>query len=287
MNETKMAEQSFSDMCALVTELAGHTVQHPMDGVTVYDGGFTSFNWYSRICVESPAADHPEQAEKLLSLLEASRLPLLSFTVEDIPESFASRLPELGYKPEVTQTGMIVPLPLVSNTDASVSLNTDATVRKTPASPDAGTESNARSDSCIIRIGAEELDAWSDTVCRAFQKPDDKNAFQLMIHCDDCHFFAWEENGEILGTTLLYTKNGNAGIHEVGVLHKHRRRGIAAALVRHALKVAADEGAAISTLQASDLGLPVYESLGYKKVSRIRTWINPPRIPALAAKEAD
>ena len=261
-----MAEQSFSDMCALVTELAGRTVQHPMNGVTVYDGGFTSFNWYSRVCVESFAADQPEQAEKLLSLLETSRLPLLSFTVENMPESFVSRLPELGYKPEVTQTGMAVPLPLVSSADQSV--------EKT-------------ADSCIIRIGAEDLDAWSDTVCRAFQKPDDKNAFNLMIHCDDCHFYAWKENGEILGTTLLYTREGNAGIHEVGVLHEHRRRGIAAALVRHALKNAADEGAPISTLQASDLGVPVYESIGYRKVSRIQTWINPPRIPALASKEAD
>ena len=71
---------------------------------------------------------------------------------------------------------------------------------------------------------------------------------------------------------------------EVGLLND---RAYAAALVRHALKVDADEGAAISTLQASDLGAPVYESIGYKKVSRIQTWINPPRIPALASKEAD
>ena len=279
MDRMKAAEQSFSDMCGLVTELAGRTVQHPMNGVTVYDGGFTSFNWYSRICVGSYAADQPEQAEQVLSLLAASRLPLLSFTVENMPDSFVSRLPELGYNPEVTQAGMIVQLPLVSGTDIS---SENAAV-----SPDNCTEISAGSDSCIIRIGAEDLDAWSDTVCRAFQKPDDKNAFRLMIHCDDCHFYAWKENGEILGTTLLYTRNGNAGIHEVGVLRKHRRRGIAAALVRHALKEAAGEGAAISTLQASDLGAPVYESLGYKKVSRIQTWINPPRIPALASKEAD
>ena len=64
MDKKKAAEQSFSDMCALVTELAGRTVQHPMDGVTVYDGGFTSFNWYSRVCVESLRTDQQEQAEQ-------------------------------------------------------------------------------------------------------------------------------------------------------------------------------------------------------------------------------
>lgn len=266
MDKIKAAEQSFSDMCELVTELAGRTAVHPMDGVTVYDGGFTSFNWYSRVCVESLSADRPEQAEQLLSLLAASRLPLLSFTLGNVPDSFASRLPELGYSPEVTQTGMAVTLPLASNNDTSA---------------------DKAAASCIVQIGADDLDTWSDTVCRAFQKPDDKNAFQLMIHCDECRFYAWKENGRILGTTLLYTKDGNAGIHEVGVLRKHRGRGIAAALVRYALKEAADSGAVISTLQASDLGTPVYESLGYKKVSRIQTWINPPRIPALASKEAD
>ena len=279
MNKMRAAEQSFSDMCALVTELAGRTAEHPMGGVTIYDGGFTSFNWYSRICVESSALDQPEKTEQLLSLLAASRLPLLSFTVENIPEAFISRLPELGYHPEVTQAGMIVQLPLESNTDVPD--------EKIAASSDNCADISADSDSCIVRIGAEDLDAWSDTVCRAFQKPDDKNAFQLMIHCEDCHFYAWKENGKILGTTLLYTRAGNAGIHEVGVLRKHRRRGIAAALVRHALKEAADQGATISTLQASDLGAPVYESLGFKKVSGIQTWINPPRIPALASKEAD
>ena len=271
MNEKKAAEQSFSDMCALVTELAGRTVQHPLDGVTVYDGGFTSFNWYSRICVDSPV---PEQTERLLSLLAGSRLPILSFTVGNVPEAITSRLPELGYIPEVTQTGMAVCLPLVSTADAAAC--------KTTAEAAVRSKSGTESDSGIVRIGAGDLDAWSDTVCRAFQKPDDKNAFRLMIHCDDCYFYAWKENGEIIGTTLLYTRNGNAGRHEVGVLPGHRRKGIAAALVRHALEEAAAQGASLSTLQASDPGVPVYETLGYKKVSRIQTWFNPPRIPALS-----
>ena len=260
MNYSKAAEQSFSDMCALVTELAGRTIQQPTDDVTIYDGGFGEFNWYSRLCIDAGNAGQTEEsaaAEQLLSIAAASRLPLLSFTEGNVPEAFVSGLSELGYKLEVTQTGMCVPLPLAS-------------------------ENSAGDDSCIVRIGEEELAAWSDTVCRAFQKPDDKNAFRLMIHCDECYFFAWKENGEIIGTTLLYTKDGNAGIHEVGVLPEHRRRGIAATLVSHALREAAASGAVISTLQASDLGVPVYKTLGYQEVSRIQTWINPRRIPALA-----
>ena len=278
MNYSKAAEQSFSDMCALVTELAGRTIQQPTDDVTIYDGGFGEFNWYSRLCIDAGNAGQTEEsaaAEQLLSIAAASRLPLLSFTEGNVPEAFVSGLSELGYKLEVTQTGMCVPLPLASGNPAAS--RTELGYDKSHT-----VKSTAGADPSIVRIGAEELAAWSDTVCRAFQKPDDKNAFRLMIHCDECHFFAWKENGEIIGTTLLYTKDGNAGIHEVGVLPEHRRRGIAAALVSHALHEAAASGAVISSLQASVLGEPMYKTLGYQEVSRIQTWINPRRIPALA-----
>ena len=183
MNYSKAAEQSFSDMCVLVTELAGRTIQQPMDGVTIYDGGFGEFNWYSRICVDAGNAGQTEgsaTAEQLLSIAAASRLPLLSFTEGNVPEAFVSGLSELGYKLEVTQTGMCVPLPLVSGNSAAS--RTELGYDKSHT-----VKSTAGADPSIVRIGAEELAAWSDTVCRAFEKPDDKNAFSLMIHIDDCH----------------------------------------------------------------------------------------------------
>ncbi|MBR2561024.1 MAG: GNAT family N-acetyltransferase, partial [Eubacterium sp.] len=77
---------------------------------------------------------------------------------------------------------------------------------------------------------------------------------------------------------LLYTAHANAGIHEVGVFKEHRGKGIAKALVYHALRQAISDGAAISTLQASPAGKPLYASMGYTEVSTIQNWICPRKL---------
>ena len=263
MNEKTAAVQSFTDMCALVTELAGREVQHPSSFASVYDAGFTSFNWYSRVCLDAFAE---EQFPEAVSLLSDSSLPLVSFTEGTIPESFADRLKELRYEPMVTQTGMIL------DEEHLQALVSEMHAGNSDSDPGAGS-------AALVRLGRKDMDAYSDTVARAFEKPDDRSAFYLMSEHDDCYFYGYKENEALIGTTLLYTRNGNAGLHEVSVLQEYRRRGIAAVLVRHALQQAASDGAAFATLQASPLGKPLYETLGFREVSRIQTWICPRKIP--------
>ena len=264
MNEKAAAVQSFIDMCALVTELAGREVQHPAAFASVYDAGFPSFNWYSRVCLDAFGAERLPEA---VSLLSESALPLVSFTEGTVPDAFIDHLKELRYEPMVTQTGMILD---EEDLHALVSeMLADST--------DGGSYSGA--SSALVRLGRTDMDAWSDAVARAFEKPDDRAAFYLMSERNDCYFYGYKENNDMIGTALLYTKDGNAGLHEVGVFKEYRRRGIAAALVRHALQQAVSDGAAFSTLQASPMGKPLYEALGFREVSRIQTWICPRKIP--------
>ena len=269
MNERSAAVQSFIDMCELVTELAGKKVQHPAAFASIYDAGFPSFNWYSRVCLDAFDADQlPEAA----SLLSESSLPLVSFTEGTVPDALIDHLKELRYEPIVTQTGMILD---------EEHLHALVSEMQTAGMQAAGTDGSSGSDaaSALIRLRRPDMDAWSDTVARAFEKPDDRAAFYLMSERDDCYFYGYKENEGMIGTTLLYTKAGNAGLHEVGVFKEYRRRGIAAAMVRHALCQAVSGGAAFSTLQASPTGKPLYESLGFREVSRIQTWICPRKIP--------
>ena len=48
--------------------------------------------------------------------------------------------------------------------------------------------------------------------------------------------------------------------------------GLATALMAHALADARERGCTTSTLQATDLGRPVYERLGYRSLGEIQMW---------------
>jgi ribosomal protein S18 acetylase RimI-like enzyme len=51
-----------------------------------------------------------------------------------------------------------------------------------------------------------------------------------------------------------------------------RGRGLATALLAHAMADARERGRTTSTLQATDLGRPVYERLGYRSLGEIQMW---------------
>ena len=245
INEAALAEQSLLDMCALVASLTGGRCDRSPLG-TVVRAGFPFPSFYSRVSL-GPVA--PEQTESALKLVREAALMLVSYTRSNVPETLPEQLAALGYVPMVTQTGMLLPLE----------------------------KQDFRPQPQVVRIRPDRIGDWAETVCRAFDKPDEGPAFAAMAQREDCYFYAFEQNGALLGTTLLYTENGNAGIHEVGVLPEHRRRGVALALMRHALAQAKRDGAAYATLQASALGEPLYRARGFRAVSTLDTWIRPPK----------
>ena len=53
----------------------------------------------------------------------------------------------------------------------------------------------------------------------------------------------------------------------------HRHAGIAKALLQHACAIAKEMGCAYATLQASPMGQPVYENLGFEDAGTINTWL--------------
>lgn len=66
------------------------------------------------------------------------------------------------------------------------------------------------------------------------------------------------------------------GVFGVGTVERARRRGIAAALT--SFVVTDHEGVAdVAWLESSDLGLPVYERLGFRAVARSEVWVRPRR----------
>jgi GNAT superfamily N-acetyltransferase len=83
------------------------------------------------------------------------------------------------------------------------------------------------------------------------------------------HYLAWLGPTPV-ATTSLVLSGPMAGIWNVGTLPEHRRQGVAAELMHHAVSEALDFGYPSSMLLASFAGLPLYERLGYHTISTAR-----------------
>lgn len=72
--------------------------------------------------------------------------------------------------------------------------------------------------------------------------------------------------GTPAATASLMVAGGAAGIYNVATLEPARRRGIGAALTAAVVRRGAERGLELATLQASSMGRPIYERLGFRYV---------------------
>jgi len=70
----------------------------------------------------------------------------------------------------------------------------------------------------------------------------------------------------------MYDNEDDCEIYLVATRAQHRGKGLARRLLHRALLEARDRGLAISNLQATKLGYPVYERLGYNPICTLQMW---------------
>jgi len=83
-------------------------------------------------------------------------------------------------------------------------------------------------------------------------------------------------SGRPVATSMRYTSDRIAGVYFVTTLPEFRQRGIGEAMTwRAAVDGKREEGCVASFLQASDMGRPVYERMGYRIVVNYELWRKP------------
>lgn len=87
-------------------------------------------------------------------------------------------------------------------------------------------------------------------------------------------WFLGRLHGKPVSASLLVQHRKVAGIYNVATLKEARGKGIGSAMTRVPLGFAKDAGYGVAVLEASELGLPIYEKLGFKKICefKIFTW---------------
>jgi ribosomal protein S18 acetylase RimI-like enzyme len=132
-------------------------------------------------------------------------------------------------------------------------------------------------------VGIGQFRDWSRVVGQAFEDPGFESslsarAFESHGFGDDAPFrhFLYREPAGPIGASTLSLGGGVAGLANIAVLPEHRGRGIGAVVAAAALIEGRRLGLDLGVLSAGELGLPLYERLGFREVSRHLTYVRRP-----------
>ncbi|HEY7047200.1 MAG TPA: GNAT family N-acetyltransferase [Jatrophihabitantaceae bacterium] len=81
-------------------------------------------------------------------------------------------------------------------------------------------------------------------------------------------------DGTAAAAAYTYRHGPDCGVYAVGTRPERRRRGLARALLQHALADAHEHGARTASLQSTPMGQALYESLGFRAGGRYEEWVN-------------
>lgn len=107
-----------------------------------------------------------------------------------------------------------------------------------------------------------------------------QEAFGYLIHpktialtMDKIDYFIGSSEGENIGTAVLFQRDEQVvGIHSMGVVPAHRRKGHANNLLINVLSLAQAKGGKYATLQASSMGKGLYLKTGFSEDFQLKNF---------------
>lgn len=79
-------------------------------------------------------------------------------------------------------------------------------------------------------------------------------------------------NAKPVATSQRFSSGNVAGLYFVSVLPEYRRRGFGEAMTWRAVTDGLREGCDVAYLQSSDMGLPIYRRIGFRKLTDYEMW---------------
>ncbi len=114
-----------------------------------------------------------------------------------------------------------------------------------------------------------ELNLWVETLLQGFemkgvQRDNYRQMFSSVGFLSPCRYYLAYYQGRPVATALRYGYKLTAGLYWVSTEPDFRGQGIAKQLVKRVLHDARVDGYHWAVLQASQMGLPLYESIGFR-----------------------
>ena len=98
---------------------------------------------------------------------------------------------------------------------------------------------------------------------------------ERFLHLPDVELYVGYLGDKPVASSALFVTGRTGGIYNVATLPEMRGRGIGEAMTWHCVRRGAAMGCVAATLQASDMGRPIYERMGFRLVSPYRTYQRP------------
>ncbi|MGI8925678.1 MAG: GNAT family N-acetyltransferase [Tepidiformaceae bacterium] len=127
---------------------------------------------------------------------------------------------------------------------------------------------------------ARQADDFAQAAARSFDSPQE-------VFAAFCHPRVLETPGLALyvgycedrpvATAARYVSHGIAGLLNIGVLPRYRRRGFGEAMTAHAAAGGTPERCLAASLQATPMGRPLYARMGFRQVVEYVNWDAHPR----------
>jgi GNAT superfamily N-acetyltransferase len=127
-------------------------------------------------------------------------------------------------------------------------------------------------------VTTDELaDEWTRVASASFGYVVDPTVIRGAFGAPDLHLMIARHNGEPVGTVSLFDDKAVTGIHMMGVLPSHRRRGHARSILHRAIARTTAASGRDLVLQASAAGAPLYRSVGFEEQFAIPHFVSATR----------
>jgi GNAT superfamily N-acetyltransferase len=127
----------------------------------------------------------------------------------------------------------------------------------------------AESSAAISEVGDQDgFDAFLAVVTSVFGTSREvaTRVYRPALTADGDHLFVARVDGQPAACGLLIPSGDVAGLYAIGVVEQFRRQGIGEAMSRELLRAGRDAGCQVGVLQSSEMGKPLYETIGFETV---------------------
>lgn len=223
-----------------------------MDGVLLATTG-TPQEWWNEAIVTKPLRDAERTLRRAVAWFEERSQPFI-MRIRDGLDPAAERAAEaLGFDYTDTLPGMVLaPIPAAPEppSDVEIRLVTD-------------------------RSG---LDGCATVISEAYEMDVDVTRRLIplgLVTRDGWATFVGYAGGEPAATATVAETDGIAGITFVGTRPSFRKRGFAEAVTWRAIAEGASRGCSAASLEASEMGFPIYQRMGFRHVTGFKTFVLP------------
>jgi len=241
----------FEAMRAIIASNDGGDVRE-CDGVLILASGLP-VAWFNIAFVTRPPHAHDAAIRGAINYFDAHKLPFLFRMREGVDPAFEQAAAGAGLPYSDTVPGLVLhPVP-----DPPAAL----------AALDIRTVRDAQTLGDHVRVVADSFSMPLEMAQRFMTS--------RLLDIVDAELYVGYVDGAPVASSALVATHRTGGVYNVGCVASQRRKGYGEAMTWHAVRRGAEMGCLMSSLQASEMGRPVYERMGFRLVAPYRTYLRP------------